>query len=541
MRLWTLGLAMAVLMAAAATASASWDVARDGETCAVTQSASGLRFIQTADALTVSLADRKLSWVEHGREYEVTVTIDRSGWSGRMAGVNSAGRSSIDLVHPSAPFVAALRAGSRISLRIEGTTYGPYSLSGSSKALADVGRCQAEAVARSAPVPAGGKDGQTRFIAGIEDWSADDVGTLFQSDSVTARMTRRERLDGDDAVTVEVHKEGSGSVSFEIFAPTYLSGTLGMARLDTAGGDEQFVFTNFTGGAHCCMEVRVVDFAGGGAKLIGIGTFDTGIIRVEDHDGDGVSEFIVPDERFRTFSSYAGSFPPYLVLGLSFGGVEDRTAWASFGPLHERMYALQSEACELEARAQPGACAGLVGTAARLGVHEDTIAMLDFDTEPEEEYFLPVTVCNDDQCSDSTEYATLREGIVAAVRAWGYIQERRDDGFAGFAAALSGKRFGADEGSELSCENGPTSFTRKPGAFGGGYYEIAGYESACHASAGLVLSGTAIVRAVCQGEGSPMWIENRAYSKNSEGGLDVALARGNLVDGHAFTLETCAD
>jgi hypothetical protein len=101
--------------------------------------------------------------------------------------------------------------------------------------------------------------------------------------------------------------------------------TLRLAYLDQ---DEvpEVVLETYTGGAHCCSVYWVHSWQGD--TLVRSQTFplDLGGGRFEDLDGDGNQEFLTFDNSFLyAFSSYAGSFPPLIVLSFQSGQFIDVT------------------------------------------------------------------------------------------------------------------------------------------------------------------------------------------------------------------------
>ena len=52
--------------------------------------------------------------------------------------------------------------------------------------------------------------------------------------------------------------------------------TFGVGRFDPKGGDQQIVFTYFTGGAHCCDAVLLAEHVASGWRTIDLGKWDGG-------------------------------------------------------------------------------------------------------------------------------------------------------------------------------------------------------------------------------------------------------------------------
>jgi hypothetical protein len=87
-------------------------------------------------------------------------------------------------------------------------------------------------------------------------------------------------------------------------------------RLDRSTALSQIVITAFTGGAHCCVDTRVVTMTAAGKwYVVPLGEID-GIegFEFKDLDGDGADELISYDNSFfYAFASYADSGAPTMI------------------------------------------------------------------------------------------------------------------------------------------------------------------------------------------------------------------------------------
>ncbi|KPQ39573.1 MAG: hypothetical protein HLUCCO16_07195 [Phormidium sp. OSCR] len=114
----------------------------------------------------------------------------------------------------------------------------------------------------------------------------------------------------------------------------YLQGTpeypimRGEVRFQDIDNDErpEVIVESYTGGAHCCTVHQIYRWTGGEFEEFILGPADGGGGSFEDLDGDGDLEFLTFNGGFLyRFSSYAGSFPPSLILSLGDDGFEDVT------------------------------------------------------------------------------------------------------------------------------------------------------------------------------------------------------------------------
>ena len=82
----------------------------------------------------------------------------------------------------------------------------------------------------------------------------------------------------------------------------------------------------YSGGAHCCSKYTVYTWQGDGFATDDTGYLDGGGGKFEDLNGDGIQEFSTLDNAFfYAFESYAGSFPPSMILSLKDGQFVDIT------------------------------------------------------------------------------------------------------------------------------------------------------------------------------------------------------------------------
>jgi hypothetical protein len=105
----------------------------------------------------------------------------------------------------------------------------------------------------------------------------------------------------------------------------FLFGRIALKDLDSNDIPEVIV-ESFTGGAHCCMAITTYTWQNEQFHPIYFDYLDGGGGQFEDLNGDGLTEFVTADNAFfYAFSSYAGSFPPNLILTFQDGQYIDTT------------------------------------------------------------------------------------------------------------------------------------------------------------------------------------------------------------------------
>lgn len=152
---------------------------------------------------------------------------------------------------------------------------------------------------------------------------------------------------------------------------------VGVGLFDRRG--TRFVyFQSFTGGAHCCNQIKVAIVAPAGIRVVDLGTFDGDFDEMPlDLDGDGVVDFVQRDNSFLyTFASYAGSFAPPQILNLSGNRVVDVSTRPGFRRLFRDAMADARSNCVQQGPDRNGACASYVAAAARIGQFDAAWAVM---------------------------------------------------------------------------------------------------------------------------------------------------------------------
>ena len=144
----------------------------------------------------------------------------------------------------------------------------------------------------------------------------------------------------------------------------------GVFQLDPQGQTPEVVFSTFTGGAHCCMRVDVMEQRGGAWSVIHLGLFDADPFpqAIRDVDGDGVTDIVLIDDAFDyTFDSFAGSWRPPRVFNIRNGQAWDVSGQLRYRALYRADMLKAEKACRSRADQRNGACAAFVADASRLG------------------------------------------------------------------------------------------------------------------------------------------------------------------------------
>lgn len=153
---------------------------------------------------------------------------------------------------------------------------------------------------------------------------------------------------------------------------TFYNGVVRLRDLDSDGTSDVIVET-YSGGAHCCTNFLIYSWQGDGFATTETGLLDGGGGVFQDLDGNGSTEFSSFDQSFLyAFSSYAGSFPPSVVLSFQDGQFQDVTT-----EHEDRLRAIAWEMYQTILRAEQedyevnGVLAGYVAQKIRLGEYEE--------------------------------------------------------------------------------------------------------------------------------------------------------------------------
>jgi len=147
------------------------------------------------------------------------------------------------------------------------------------------------------------------------------------------------------------------------------------------------VFTSYSGGAHCCVEVMVLQPAGKAWKKVDLGSWDgSGIAYPKDVDGDRIVDFVFVDNAFLyAFDSYAGSRAPLLIMNVAGG----KAVNVSKAPRYAAVYRADMEEAKTSCAGHAnGGCAAYVADAARLGQFDEawTFMLANYDQKSTWDY-----------------------------------------------------------------------------------------------------------------------------------------------------------
>jgi hypothetical protein len=199
----------------------------------------------------------------------------------------------------------------------------------------------------------------------------------------------RPRDEGDEAILHVTDPQGRKADLKAVIAFDDVSASLGVGRIDPESPKPQLLLTSYTGGAHCCVHIQLLDFIAGGWRVVDVGVFDGEPFTdfPADVDGDGVVDIQHWDDRFAyAFGCYACSWMPPRLFDILGGEVRDVSAAPRFSPLYARDYRRAKEQCR---KHENPACAGMVADGYRLGRANEAWAVAMANVDVEDSWILP--------------------------------------------------------------------------------------------------------------------------------------------------------
>jgi hypothetical protein len=205
-------------------------------------------------------------------------------------------------------------------------------------------------------------------VAGGRSWDVAGYRLTYRVEGSTHEATPVLTVVAPDGVKIEARALKDPSF--------FASASVGVGRVDPSAPGLQVILSAFTGGAHCCDEIKLLEMHDGAWRVIEVGVWDGEPLHrfPIDVNGDGRPDFVMADNRFLyAFDCYACSGAPPQIIDVVDGKVVDVSTSPSFKPVFRRDYLAMKKDC---AKHQNSACAAMVADAARLGVFAEGWAFM---------------------------------------------------------------------------------------------------------------------------------------------------------------------
>ena len=205
--------------------------------------------------------------------------------------------------------------------------------------------------------------------APMVEW--DGIAKTYYVQGLTLRLSAHKDSPGRPIPTLTISASGSSRVEVNGEAGfDNAMASFGVGWFDPKAPKPQVEFATYTGGAHCCTKISVIERVRNSWKEVSLGEWDGDVPDrlFTDVDGDGIPDFVSDDNEFLyAFDSYSGSFPPPKILNVIGGKVSDVSKARRYAKIYRDAMTEDEPRCFSGSN---GACAGYVANAARLGKFE---------------------------------------------------------------------------------------------------------------------------------------------------------------------------
>jgi hypothetical protein len=204
-------------------------------------------------------------------------------------------------------------------------------------------------------------------------WDAERSGSPAQYRIGGLHLTLSSKMVNGSAVPA-LHVDVPGGPRFDLLGREgfpHVSADFGAGPLDADSRTDGIIFTTYTGGAHCCTGIQILELIGGQWRTVDLGDWDGSGIGdfPKDIDGNGFADLVLADDRFAyAFTFYAASRMPPRIFEIHDGAAVDVSASGHYDALFQHDLDEARGPCLMH---DNGACAAYVADAARLGNYAD--------------------------------------------------------------------------------------------------------------------------------------------------------------------------
>ncbi|MBD2654622.1 hypothetical protein H6G45_14255 [Synechocystis sp. FACHB-383] len=258
-------------------------------------------------------------------------------------------------------------------------------------------------------------------------------GTVNKGDLSATINYRQEKNDGYESwfPTVTVKFKNKTVATLEGSESPMPIALLQIADMDRDNPYPAVIFATYTGGAHCCNDVKIITSNQDGSEwsVQDLGFFNGGPHQAVDLNGDGWYEYPEIDNRFLyLFSSYAGSAAPAQILALENGEVVDVSFEPRFQFIHrENAESMEKELPEIMAQdwEKNGFLSAYVANKALIGELDDGWQTMLKYYDRDSDWGLSNCLEYDDQsnCLKEVKYDSYPDALRAFLIETGYIKE----------------------------------------------------------------------------------------------------------------------
>ena len=371
------------------------------------------------------------------------------------------------------------------------------------------------------------------------NWQLTGGAKTYQFDDMVVSLNPMAQKDEVEFVILKANEQ---ELSFRQQAT---SGTITIGRF-FEDGDYTILISTLTGSGECCNQLFLSDYRNG-AKLLRLHKPDGDILIAKDIDGDDIMEFIAKDSLFNEFSSRKHAMPPMKIYTIDTDKLRDATLDQRFFSAHEAYFQQQSKACNGMVQENIGACAGLLGTAARLDLFYATLNTLDFDSPPIsfKQSKPPYSVCVDKKCRMAQIFKDGPSAFIHALTQWGYLSKEYSENKE-LTTLISvphtrsfGGIMGCMEGNNLSLKILPRHQSHDHAVYELTWRNSFKSQDPCFFENGIVADNSLLTKAVCTDDGKPASIKNYFITLEEEGILLHSFSNISFKVDHAIFVKAC--
>ena len=245
--------------------------------------------------------------------------------------------------------------------------------------------------------PAFGAESIGALTPGTVIWWTGGGAKTYRVDGYTLRISARDIAAPGPAIEPFLHLTAPTGEEYEISGePSFIRyASLGMGKLDPANPGDQVIFATYSGGAHCCTRIDILELTGGkwenialrnGKNIFGDADGEPLSQFPVDVDGNGAPDTVLRDDSFLyQFDAYALSWAPPRIFEIRNDAINEVTTEPRYAHVFEADMEGSRASC---LRHSNGGCAGFVADAARSGHFGEAWAVMLSSHDPKSDWGL---------------------------------------------------------------------------------------------------------------------------------------------------------
>lgn len=205
----------------------------------------------------------------------------------------------------------------------------------------------------------------------------------------------------------------------------------GVGKLDPGNPGEEVMFQTYSGGAHCCTRIDILELQNGRWENATVHNGDRFLDAIDgegfasfpvDLDGNGVPDLDLRDDDFRyQFDCYACGWSPAKFFEVHHGKLQDVSDAPRYAPLFKADMEMARELC---VRHMNGGCAGFAADAARIGQFDQVWPVILQNYDPQN-HTVPSAPCElAHNCPADFRHPAFPEALKLFLTEHGYLKSK---------------------------------------------------------------------------------------------------------------------